>query len=640
MEDGKLTLGSLFDGSGTFPLGGLMAGVQPVWSSEVEPFPIRVTTRRMSFIKHYGDISQMKGGEIEPVDIITFGSPCTDMSIAGKRAGLDGKQSCLFHEAVRIIKEMRCATDGRYPRFIVWENVTGAFSSSEGRDFQSVLTEIVRIKEPEAPPVPVPEKGGWPSADLLLGDGWSLAYRVFDAQGWGVPQRRRRIYLVADFGGGCAPKVLFDTESLFGDSPPCFRSWQGTADSLASGPGAAGGALSAGFCTEHSAGNRGIGYEEEKSPTLRAGVVPAVLNDQGGNRMDVTEGRTNTLRAESHHPPLVFENHSMDARYTGPLDVAPTISQTYGAGGNNQPLVMKPFGISSYQSYAMLSDNPRAGIYEADTARTLDRKGGDPACRQGGIAIVSTVDVRLTSEGTRNARQNVYETDTARTLDTGGNAPESNQGGVAVVALQGSMIGRKDGNDPQGSGINENVSFTLNTADCHAVFAMTTGGYTQVEQEKAPTLMSRDYKDPAAVCCGIGRDAFNAGANARFSPSIDEELQPPMTARGPGAVQQGYAVRRLTPTECARLQGFPDWWCSGLGTESPTEEDMQFWREVFETHRKLMGTAKKPKTDNQIRKWLANPHTDSAEYRMWGNGCSLPIVFYVLFGIAHFARNG
>ena len=458
--------------------------------------------------------------------------------------------------------------------------------------------------------------------------------------------------------------------------------------------------MSAGFCTEHSAKSRSIGYEVEKSPTLRVGVVPAavtnteriVLADQGGQRMDVLKNMTPTLRAEAHHPPLVFESHAQDARYNGPLKVAPTISQTYGAGGNNQPLVTKywdggdvagtltannadrgkngascachgtrpsltvggnqrmpdkdnfhgilqPFGISSHNSNAMRSDNPKSGIYEATTSRTLDQKGGDPACQQGGVAIVSTVDVRFTSEGTKNARQNVYETNTARTLDTGGNAPESNQGGIAVVAIQGSMIGRKDENGPQGSGINENVSFTLNATDRHAVFAMTTGGYTQVEKEKAPTLMSRDYKDPAAVCCGIGRDVFNAGANAKFAPSIDEELQPPMTARGPGAVQQGYAVRRLTPTECARLQGFPDWWCSDLGTENPTAEEMEFWRDVFETHRKVMGTGKKPKTDNQIRKWLKNPHTDSAEYRMWGNGCSVPIVFYVLFGIAHFVKE-
>ena len=177
----KLTLGSLFSGSGGFELGGLLAGIQPRWASEIEPFPIRVTTKRLPAVKHLGDIHNIRGDEIEPVDIITFGSPCTDLSIAGKRAGLSGRQSCLFHEAVRIIKEMRCATNGKSPRFIVWENVTGAFSSSAGRDFQSVLTEIVRIKEPQAPEVPLPEKGAWPYADLLLGDGWSLAYRVLDA---------------------------------------------------------------------------------------------------------------------------------------------------------------------------------------------------------------------------------------------------------------------------------------------------------------------------------------------------------------------------------------------------------------------------------------------------------------------------
>ena len=167
----ELTLGSLFSGSGGFELGGLLAGIQPKWTSEIEPFPVRVTTKRLPSVRHLGDIHAIDGGKIEPVDIITFGSPCTDLSIAGKRAGLSGRQSCLFYEAVRIIKEMRCATHGKFPRFIVWENVKGAFSSSAGRDFQAVLTEIVRIKEPQAPEVPLPEKGGWPYAELLLGDG-------------------------------------------------------------------------------------------------------------------------------------------------------------------------------------------------------------------------------------------------------------------------------------------------------------------------------------------------------------------------------------------------------------------------------------------------------------------------------------
>ena len=156
-----MTLGSLFDGSGGFTLGGILAGIEPKWASEVEPFPIRVTTKRLPSVKHLGDIHRIHGDEIEPVDIITFGSPCTNLSIAGWREGLHGQESILFFEAIRIVREMRRGTDGKYPRFIVWENVAGAFSSAEGRDFQSVLTEIVRIKEPEAPEVPLPQKGGW-----------------------------------------------------------------------------------------------------------------------------------------------------------------------------------------------------------------------------------------------------------------------------------------------------------------------------------------------------------------------------------------------------------------------------------------------------------------------------------------------
>ena len=148
----KLTLGSLFDGSGGFPLAGLLSGVTPVWASEIEPFPIRVTTKRLPFMKHYGDISAMNGGKVEPVDIITFGSPCQDMSVAGKRAGLDGSRSNLFYEAVRIIKEMRCATDGKYPKYVVWENVPGAFSSNKGDDFRCVLESVCQIKDIPATP--------------------------------------------------------------------------------------------------------------------------------------------------------------------------------------------------------------------------------------------------------------------------------------------------------------------------------------------------------------------------------------------------------------------------------------------------------------------------------------------------------
>ena len=517
----RLKLGSLFDGSGGFPLGGLLAGITPVWASEIEPFPIRVTTKRLPGMRHLGDVSAINGADIEPVDIITFGSPCTDMSIAGKRAGLEGAQSSLFYQAIRIIKEMRCATNGRYPRWICWENVVGAFSSNRGFDFKAVLEAVIGIIEPGAE-VPMPEKDRWPYADIYMGERWSVAYRTFDAQHWGVPQRRRRCYLVGDLTGRCAGRVLFESEGLSGYSAAGFRAWQRAARYPSGGAGAAGGlclndqgggrmdvsqevastlraeshghppcVMAAGFCTEHSAASRSIGYGEECSPTLRAGVVPAA----------------------------VYENHSQDTRYTGPLDTAPTVNSTYGTGGNNQPFVV---GMRTY-------------------------------------------DVRFTSEGTRNARQNVYETDTARTIDTGGNPPDSNQGGVAVVA------------DP-------------------TAYAMTMCGFPQVSKEQAPTLLARDFKDPTAV-------------------------------------NQGYTVRRLTPTECARLQGFPDWWCAGLETPEPTEVDIAFWSEVWETHRRIIGAATKPKTRNQIVSWLQSPHSDSAEYKMWGNGVALPNVFFVLAGI-------
>lgn len=553
-----MTLGSLFDGSGGFPLGAMLAGIEPVWASEIEPFPIRVTTKRMPFVRHYGDIQKMRGEAIEPVDIITFGSPCTDLSIAGKRAGITGGQSGLFFEAIRIVREMRCATHGKYPRFIVWENVAGAFSSNDGKDFQTVLTEIVRIKEEQAPQVPLPEKGRWAYADVFLGDGWSVAYRLMDAQGWGVPQRRRRIYLVADFRGTCAGQILFDSESVCGHLASRFFSWQGAAGRITSCLRGAGGAFYRDVlkhCLERDA--------KQAAPVQENKTLTVALNDQGGARMDVTEDVTNTLRAAASRPPLVYENHGQDARFKGPLEVAPTLLETYGTGGNNQPLLMR--------------SECNASVHH------------------------SAVDVRITSDGTRNARQNVYPADTARTLDTSGNTPDSNQGGIAVVSIQGSMIGRAEENGPQGSGIAEDVSFTLNTSDRHAVYAMTTGCHTQVNREKAPTLTARDCKDPTVV-----------------TPSI-------------------YTVRRLTPTECGRLQGFPDGWCADLGTDNPSEEDMAFWREVFETLRKIKGT-KKSKTDSQIRRWLKNPHSDAAEYKMWGNGVALPCVFYVMMGIAHHGK--
>ena len=172
---------------------------------------------------------------------------------------------------------------------------------------------------------------------------------------------------------------------------------------------------------------------------------------------------------------------------------------------------------------------------------------------------------------------------------------------------------------------------------------MTTGYYLSTAKEQVPTLLARDYKDPTTVAYGIGQDAFNQGKNAQFKPTIDEELSPTIVAKRPGAVacevdSPQYTVRRLTPTECARLMGFPDWWCSDLGIALPSDEDIQFWADVFETHRRVMGNSNKAKSRSQIIKWLQNPHSDAAEYKMWGNGVALPCVYYVLAGIVLYTQ--
>ena len=703
-----LTLGSLFDGSGGFPLGGLLSGIQPVWASEVEPFPIRVTTKRLPFIKHYGDVSKMNGGEIEPVDIITFGSPCQDMSVAGKRAGLDGSRSNLFYEAVRIVKEMRCATDGKYPRWICWENVPGAFSSNKGEDFKAVLDSICKIKDEACD---IPEHKKWESAGEILGDDFSIAWRVLDAQFWGVPQRRKRIFLVADFAGRSAGQILFESEGLSGYSAEGFRAWQRAARRAENGTDKAvfnceissvvlndqGGDCmdvtddvtstlraeahhppcvmeSAGFCTEHSAKARSIGYEEEMSPTLRAGVVPAAVALEnhptdsririsgdnkvqtltscmgtGGNNVPllmkircgcegggkgalIQESKSATLSCNNDQ--TLFEPKAWDGG-----DVSPTLTANNAGGSQRMPdkdnfnCVVEAYGICSKDSNSMKSDNPHSGFYKADSSRCLDRGGGNPTCNQGGIAVVEGIPF------TQNQRDEV------RLLGDKSGALCRAATKQQTYVLQGSMIGRKDGNGPQGGGVNEDVSFTLNTADRHAVYAMTTGSFANIGVEQSPTLLARDYKDPTFIAepaYGIGRDAFNQGQNAQYKPTVEEELQPTLVAKGPGAVAKAdpeYAVRRLTPTECARLQGFPDWWCANLETADPTYGEIAFWTDVFETHRLICGTSSKPKSQKQIFAWLKNPYSDAAEYKMWGNGIALPCVYFLLSGIVWYARN-
>ena len=569
-----LTLGSLFSGSGTFEMAGMLSGIVPVWKSEIEPFPIAVTEKRLPFVKHLGDINSINGAEIEPVDIITFGSPCTDLSVAGKRQGLNAERSGLFYQAIRIIKEMRGATNGKYPRFAVWENVTGALSSNGGEDFRCVLEEFCKIKDTN---LSVPKSEKWTKAGEIMGKDFSLAYRTFDAQYWGVPQRRMRIYLVADFDGKCASKILFESEGVSGYSPQGFRSWKETAGSF-------------GTCSEETSTG------------------------------------------------LVFSNHGQDTRFKGPVEVAETVSATYGTGGNNQPFVVesafvpktlkircgggnggkgaliqenkfatlscnndqtlfvpKAYGICGKYSNSMLSDNPNSGFYEADTARTIDTSNQSPCKNQGGIVVIEGNGSRPSHHG------NGYkESETMYTL----NCTENH-----AVAYG---IGRPAMNQRY----NAKFSFQIEEETSPTLVASGTGGiahpvystsknshHTVAEKEKANTLVASDYKDPPLV---------NAPE---------------------------YIVRRLTPQECALLQGMPTWWCDDIGIENPTEKQIRWWQNVFETYNKAVGKICKPKSRKQLEKWLKDPYSDSAAYKMWGNGIYLGNAWFVLSGIAYYAQN-
>lgn len=746
-----MTMGSLFDGIGGFPLAAVRNGVTPVWASEIEAFPIEVTKIRFPEMLHVGDITKLDGAKLPPVDVICGGSPCQDLSVAGQRRGLAGERSGLFMEQTRIAKEMRKADEQRNvpahlvrPRYLVWENVPGAFSSADGEDFRAVIEEIVRIKY-SACDVPRPESGRWESAGAaLLGDEFSLAWRVMDAQFWGVAQRRRRIFLVADFGGTTAPEILFKQDGLFGNiaqsggqrqgtaapaqgrtddtggacltpwdvqsrrifeetgtwpalyggeggghgyiqteektaiafaanqrdevrdlhdvagaiqaqpgmkqqtfvaqplfclndqsgermdvtedvsstlragmgghpplvsQPNCMNSWdtqqsrvftpEGVAPTLAGADGGGGRnpagllfaagvvskgdgdcfltpethtsltggggqagqgypcVLTAGFCGNASAEARGIGYQAEYSPTIKTGTAPSVLclNDQGGSQMHSTEDITGTLRAQEHgHQPLVmatqqggaeigegicptitasagmsgnnqpvlFENHGIDSRYTGPHAVAPTMSARMGTGGNNVPLVGNPvaFSLDSKESNSMKSANPHSGCRETDVARTIDTTNPDPSKNQGGIAILQE-----------------------------------------TICIAGNTIDREPENGGNGLGCKPDISYTITTSDRHAV--------CEPYQEVVGALCRGDEK-------GIGSQ---------------------YVSQNKCIVERRNLIRRLTPLECERLQGFPDGWTLIPGA------------------------------------------SDSARYKALGNSVAIPCVSFVLRGIAYFLRK-
>lgn len=327
-------------------------------------------------MKHLGDITKIYGDKIEPVDCITFGSPCQDLSIAGRRAGLAGERSGLFMEAVRIIKEMRSSTNGLYPTFAVWENVPGAFSSNGGEDFRAVLEELARVEQPDASiPRPSGRGGRWRKAGAIVGNGWSLAWRQLDAQYWGVPQRRKRIALVVDFGGQRAAEILFERTGVSGNSDESVKAWEATPGSSQASPYGRdrGGddSYTLKIRSGCAGGGKGALVQTEKSATLSTlqdqtlfQPIP-VLNDQGGSVMDVSYDVTGTLRAQEHgHQPIVF-----DARGNGDGKIVPTITGDHENRITDYTAIAierKTFNEQSFSHYK-----------ESDKCSTLKAKAGN-----------------------------------------------------------------------------------------------------------------------------------------------------------------------------------------------------------------------------------------------------------------------
>lgn len=595
-------------------------------------------------MKHYLNVCDVKGAEVEPVDVISFGSPCQDLSVAGLRKGLKHEQngddettrSGLFMEAVRIIKEMRehdrleklrsGRTDEHIrPRFAVWENVPGAFSSNKGEDFRVVLEELARVKETEVS-IPMPEKGKWKPAGEIVGDGWSIAWRTLDAQYHGVPQRRRRIFLVADFADECAGEILFECEGLPGYPSKSAEEREGASTDFKD---CAGGT------------SEGIPYTLQiRSGCEGGGKGPLIQTDKSAC---LTAAQTQTL-----FQPYCLQGNMIGRKdENGPQGNGINEGVSFTLNTTDKHAVV--YGICSDGSNCMKSSNPHSGIYEADTSRTIDCNGGNPACNQGGMVVCEPILFENHSQDTRYKGPLDICPTVSATFGMGGN----NTPFVAEpICISAHGFGEYEEMDAIGSlmcGQNNTIrsdtplvlhpSMNLDGSDKSPTYAMTSETFFNVEEDKTPTLKARDYKDPQVVCYSIDREAFNCGENfARELGISDDGITPTLIARGPSAVcykpEVHYIVRRLTPTECARLQGMPDRWCRLHRITEMTDEELEFWNEAHKVHASINGKTYKPKTKEQMINWYNKLQTDGAEYKAYGNGMALPCVRVPIHGIA------
>lgn len=710
-----LTLGSLFDGMGGFPLAGVHQGFTPVWASEIEPFPIQVTSLRFPDMSHMGDITKLKGAELASVDVVCGGSPCQDLSVAGKRAGLQGERSGLFMEQVRVIKEMRAydkangrSADAVRPRYMCWENVPGAFSSSGSEDFRAVLEEICRVVDSTVS-VPRPPRGVWKSAGAILGNQFSIAWRVYDAQYWSVPQRRKRIYLVADFGGRTAPQILFEQDCLFRDSPTSGETRQGVAS-----------------CSQKSAGNSSGSHGECLTPWdiqsrriyESSGVWPSLYGGEGGGHGYVTAEKENVTipintQVEARHkcfaensgisigeqsdsafisqdahshavlPSTAFACNQRDEvrdliNVEGAIQAQPGMKQqTFKAEIgeittfhiNQRDEIIDLNGISGAllatrnmqmqtfisESFTELAKRVTAGFcagagpgaggigYSEEISPTLkaavsgtnmvpsilclNDQGGQ--CMNVSSDVTGTLRAQIHShqplvlDSTPELFENhgidsrytgphpVAPTMSARYGTGGNNVPLISQPAFLsedfgeasaydpTYCIAGNIIDRQDHNGGNGLGVQPDISYTVTSTDRHCVFSQQRSD-EYAQNEVVSTQSARQYKDATDLVCRsdvAGLDCRNGTENGNLSGTLQSKTNGGYSLNNVHPIRVGKLIRRLTPLECERLQGYPDYWTDIPGA------------------------------------------SDSARYKALGNSVAIPCVEHVLRGIAYFLRK-
>lgn len=494
-------------------------------------------------MKHLGDITKIHGDKVEPVDCITFGSPCQDLSIAGRRAGLAGERSGLFMEAVRIIKEMRSSTNGLYPTFAVWENVPGAFSSNGGEDFRAVLEELARVEQPDVSiPRPSGRGGRWSKAGAIAGNGWSLAWRQLDAQYWGVPQRRKRIALVADFGGQRAAEILFERTGVSGNPDESIKAWKEVAGLAANGTagndrvvgqnaytlkirgGCAGGGKGALVQTEKVGTLSTLQDQTVFQPIRVTEAIP--INTQIATRYISMGERTGLGIGEDGDPAYTLQaNHEHGVCYCIAGNIVDR-SDTTGANGlgakeevgytlNTIDRHVVAYSINPLSSNSMKSANPHSGFNETNVSKTLDCSDANPTKNQGGLAIVQPMPI-----------QN----------KTGTLSPGAHAGSYNGQDAYNDMLVRCRVFDARGNGDGKIVPTITSDHENRIT------DYTAIAVEHAGCLTPWDVQS-RRIFSEYGKwSALYSGGGG-----------------GHGYVfTLRWIVRRLTPMECERLQGYPD----------------------------------------------------------------------------------